>query len=80
MAEDAKTVVTGSMVASADDVAITGVDSEELNGITDGPDAGTIRCVLDGVTPWVAAGVNAGTNAGKIGRLVTGVFTKITGV
>ena len=49
--EDAKTVVTGGMVAATDDVAITGVDGRGLNGITDDPGAGAIWCVLAGVTP-----------------------------
>ena len=49
--EEAKTVVIGGMAAGADDVAITGVDGEELNGITDDPGAGTIRCVLACLTP-----------------------------
>ena len=80
MDEDAKTVVTEGMVAGADDVEITGVDDEELNGITDGPGADTIKCVLAGLTPWVAAGVDDGTNAGITGRLISGVFTKIAGV
>ena len=50
MDEEAKTVVTGGMVAGVDDVAITGVNGEELNGITYGPGVGTIGCVLAGVT------------------------------
>ena len=75
--EDATTVVTGGMVAGADDVAITGVDDEKLNGTTDGPGTGTIGCVLAGVTPWTAAGVDARTNAGVFVELNAGVFAKV---
>ena len=80
MVEDAKTVVTGGMIAGATDVVITGIDDGRFNGVASNPGAGAIGVEVAGVTPWLGAGVDTGTNNGVIDGLVTGVVTEIAGV